>query len=202
MRETKLSLIKPSKIKVLTVPRSLLKLNRCAKDEYAITKDHRVLNVFESLSLSRHLALEGRRKIRWIRLVEKSMQHGAGAKRIFEIHFQYCDGRMFILDERDRLFSVNEVSWGRSLHSPCGLWGLVPEEPIIHMLLTSRMVDLIESQAMEGQIPQVLRTYWRDWSLTPGTSPHSTRTINIRGEFGCFKANYINSKMVKFDTSR
>lgn len=199
MKETKISPINPSKIKVLTIPASLLKLNKCAKNEYAITKGYHVLHVFESRSLSKLFAREGRKKLRWIRLIERSTQHGSGSKRLIELHFQFCDGRKFILDERDRIFAVNEVTSKETPHSPCGLWGLVPNEPIIHMILTGRMVDRVESLAQEDQIEHVLRTYWKDWTLLQRTPLPLNRSMKIRGEFGSFKAKRINSVMVKFD---
>lgn len=181
------------------MPFSKLKLNKCAKNEYAITKDYHVLHVFESRSLSKLFACEGRKKLRWIRLIERSTQHGSGAKRVSELHFQFCDRRKFILDERDRLFALNEVTPKDTLHSPYGLWGLVPNEPIIHMILTCRMVDRIESLAHEDQIEHVLRTFWKDWTLFRKQHPPITRSVKIRGEFGSFKAKPINSVMVKFD---
>lgn len=202
MKKTKLSPIKASKIKVLTMPFSNLKLNKCAGHEYAVTTpDNCVLYVFESPSLSRFLSEKGRRKIRGIRLVDLATRHGAGAKYLTELHFHFCDKKKVILDGRDRIFVLDEVTSKKCLHSPCGLWGLVPKEPILHMLLTARMVDLIESFAEEDQIPHVLQTYWHDWTLSRSTSSHPTRTVKIRGELGIFKAKKINSKMVKFDTA-
>ncbi|WP_146209206.1 hypothetical protein [Coraliomargarita sinensis] len=200
MRETKLSKMHPSKIRVLTKPGAMLKLNRCSGDEFAITKGYQLLYVFESPSLSRHLALEGRKKIRCVRLHERSTQHGTGAKRLSEFRYEFCDGRTFILDERDRIFALDEVTNPNRLHSPCGLWGLVPEEPVVHMLLTGSMVDAIEAHATEDQVEHVLRTYWYDWKLSK--SSHPKRSVKIRGEFGSFRAKYINSKLVKFDTPR
>lgn len=201
MRPTKLSLIESSKIKVLTIPASLLKLNKCAKNEFAVTtRGNRVLHAFVSPSLSIFFAHEGQKKLRWIRLIESSRQHGPGPKRLAELHFQFRDGRRFILDERDRLFSLNEVMLMEHLYSPCGLWGLVPTVPIVHMLLTGSMVDLIESLVREDQFEHVVRTFWQDWALAQDRGLDPTHPVKIQGEFGRFKAKKINSVMVKFDT--
>lgn len=202
MKRTKLSPIKTSKIKVLTMPTSFLKLNKCANDEFAITTpDYRVLDAFESQSLSELFARKGRKKLRCVRLNEKSIQHGSGAKRMIEIYLQFRDGRKFILDQRDRLFQLEEIVFKEKLYSPCGVWGLVPKEPIVHVLLTGEMVDLIESIASEEQFEHVIRTFWNDWILTKSKPSVPKQTAKIRGEFGFFKASKINSKMVKFDTA-
>jgi hypothetical protein len=202
MKKTKLTPLKPAKIKVLTMPTSFLKLNKCAKDEFAITTSgYRVLYAFESQSLSELFAREGHKKLRCIRLNEKSTQHGSGAKRLIEIYLQFRDGRKFILDERDRLFELNEITQKEKLYSPCGVWGLIPKEPIVHVLLSAKMVDLIESIASEDQLEHVVRTFWHDWLLTKSKPSMPKKTIRIRGEFGVFKANKINSIMVKFDTA-
>ena len=201
MKKIKLSLIKSGKIKVLTMPSSWLRLNKCSKNEYAVTtQNYRVLHAFESRSLSALFAKEGRRKLRWIRVIERSIRHGPGPKRLIELHFQFQDGRKYILDERDRLFSLTEVPIKERLHSPCGVWGLVPKVPIVHLLLTAGMVDLIETLAQDDQIEHVVRTFWQDWTLAQAQGSDPMALVKIQGEFGPFKANRINSKMVKFDT--
>ena len=201
MKKIKLSLIKSGKIKVLTMPSSLLMLSKCADDEYAVTtRNYRVLHAFESLSLTALFDREGRKKLRWVRFVDHWVRHGPGPKHLIELHFQFEDGRQFILNERDRLFSLNEVAVKERLYSPCGVWGLVPKVPIVHVLMTADMLDLIETLAQDDQIEHVVRTFWKDWILaqSPGSDPLSP--LKIQGEFGPFKANKINSKMVKFDT--
>jgi len=201
MKKTKLSLLKGSKLKLLTVKGCHFRLYKCAKDEYSVTtRDYRILHAFESTSLSELLASEGRGKLRWIRLIERTIQHGPGAKHLDELHFQICDGRRFILDERDRLYSLQEVTLKERLFSPCGLWGLVPKAPIVHILLSSHMVDLIESIALEDQFEHVIRTFWQDWLLSQNHESDLMSPVKIQGEFGPFKAERINSKMVKFFT--
>jgi len=71
----------------------------------------------------------------------------------------------------------------------------------VHVLLSAKMVDLIESVASEDQLEHVVRTFWHDWLLTKSKPSMPKKTIRIRGEFGVFKANKINSIMVKFDTA-
>jgi len=201
MKKTKLTPIKAAKIKVLTMPTSFLKLNKCANDEFAITTSgYRVLDAFESRSLSELFVREGRKKLRCIRLNQKSTQYGSGAKFLTEIYLQFRDGRKFILDERDRLFELKEITQTEKLYSPCGVWGLIPKEPIVHVLLSAKMVDFIESIASEDQLEHVIRTFWHDWLLTKIKPSNPKQPIKIRGEFGVFKATKINSKMVKFDT--
>jgi len=85
------------------------------------------------------------------------------------------------------------------LYSPCGFWGIVPTVPTVHMLLTGGMVDLIESLAREDQIEHVVRTFWQDWTLAQNHESDPKLPLKIQGEFGQFKANKLNSKLVKFD---
>lgn len=181
--------------------RSQLRLYKCANNEYAVTTlDYSILHAFESKSLTWLFVKEGRRKLRWIRLTERTIQYGPGPKRLKELHFQFRDGRKFILDERDRISSLTEVTPEERLYSPCGTWGLVPKTPIVHILLTGDMVDHIESLASEDQFEHVLRTFWKDWLLSQNCESGPMDPTKIQGEFGAFKAKRINSKMMKFYT--
>jgi hypothetical protein len=202
MRETKLERIKVSKIRTLTLPQATIALKKCAGEQFALTDQNlRVLFSFESPNLTEFLMNQKRRRIRSVRMKKLITEHGTGVKRSAILELQFQDGRTLVLDERDRLFAFEEVTPPCKFYSPIGLWGLLPEEPILWMLLTGGMVDFIESLCAEDQVAPVLRSMWNDWMSSSKQEPQSKRTRIIKGEFGRFKAKPINSKIVKFDTT-
>lgn len=201
MRETKLARIKASKIRTLTLPQATISLKKCAAEQFALTDQNlRVLYSFESPTLTEFIMNQKRKRIRSVRMRKSNTEHGMGVNETATLELQFQDGRTFILDERDRLYAVDEVTPAGRLYSPIGLWGLVPDEPILWMMLSGDMVDLIESFCSEDQVLPVLRSLWRDWSEVKKQDPESKQIRRIRGEFGTFKVKPINSRLVRFDT--
>lgn len=204
MNEIKIPLERLENSELISHPQCLAELRRVGPVAFALRTqdDGKWPFAFASSALAQFL--KGlKSKIIDVRLLLQTPLVGDEIDETKILRLKLGNARIAILDKYDHLYEFEpstEVDPRGHLTSPVKLWGLPPMSHAGFMLMTERMVSLVDSLAEEGQFHHLVYVMWRDFQLAmENTDWNEDDVITVEGEFMCFSVRRFAFGMFVFD---
>ena len=204
MNEFKISLERLERSELISHPKCLVELRRASPVAFAIkTRDDGQWRfTFASAALAKFLK-ELKTKITDVRLLSQTPIIADESDETKILRLRLGDARIVQLDKYDHLYVFEpstDVDPRGKLISPVKLWGLPALSHAARMLMTERMVSLVENLAEEGQYYQLIHVLWRDFQLAVNdTDQNENDIVTVEGEFMTFSVRPFAFEMFIFD---
>lgn len=204
MNEFKISLERLERSELISHSKCLVELRRAGAVAFAIRTrdDGQWPFTFASAALAKFLK-ELKTKITDVRLFSQTPIVGDESDETRILRLRLGDGRIIQLDKYDHLYIFEpstDVDPRGKLISPVKLWGLPPLSHAARMLMTERMVSLVDTLAEEGQYYHLIHVLWRDFQLAvDDTNLNERDVITVEGEFMTFSVRLFAFEMLIFD---
>lgn len=204
MNEFKISLERLERSKLISHPRCLVELRRAGAVAFAIKTrdDDQWPFTFVSAALAKFLK-KLKTKIIDVRLLLQTPIIGDEIDETKILRLRLGNARIVILDKYDHLYEFEpstDIDPRGKLVSPVKLWGLPPLSHAGRMLMTERMVSLVENLAEEGQYHHFVYVLWRDFQLAADEAHRGEdEVITVEGEVMMFSVRPFAFEMFVFD---
>jgi hypothetical protein len=160
---------------------------------------------FASAELAAYLAKRKDKRIIDVKLMQQTPIWGEEIDETKILRLKFSDARIITLDKYDHLYEFEPIlsrEISHALISPHKQWGLPPLSFAGLMLLTERMVSIIEDLADEGQHAYLIKILWDDYRLAIDESgANEFDQINIEGEFMDFSVKRFAHGLFIFDNA-
>lgn len=204
MNEFKISSERLERSELISHPKCLVELRRAGAVVFAVRTrdDGKWPFTFASAALAKFLE-RLKTKIIDVRVLLQTPIVGDEIDQTKILRLRLGNAAIIQLDKYDHLYEFQpsfDVDPMGHLISPVKEWGLPPLSHAGRMLMTARLVALVDSLAEEGQYHHLVYVLWRDYQLAVRETDHDAEdAIAVEGEFMTFCVRPFAFEMFIFD---